>query len=349
VIFALLTWMLAVSYYPTEFKDWPPLLYWFMGAVTAIMLFVSVLLHELGHSVVALRYRIPVRSITLFLFGGVAQIGVETQSPIAEFLIAIAGPLVSLLLAVFFYTVQPLVAGFEPLLGLAKYLAYINLALVLFNLIPGYPLDGGRVFRAIVWAITGNMRRATLIAANIGRFIAFLFIFIGVWQIFRGNFGGGVWIAFIGWFLDNAASAQVHQVMFQGLLAGYRVSQAMSTNCAAVPADLLLQELVDDHILRSGQRCFLVNHGDTTVGLMTLHRIKEVPRTEWATTSAAQVMLPLDQLKYIEPDTELWAALQKMDRDGVNQLPVTRDHNVIGMLSREDVITFLRMLQDLGT
>jgi Zn-dependent protease/CBS domain-containing protein len=349
VIFTLLTWMLAGSYYPAEFKNWPPLLYWFMGAVTAIMLFVSVLLHELGHSVVALRYKIPVRSITLFLFGGVAQIGAEPPSAIAEFLIAVAGPLVSLALAVLFYTVQPLVAGMEPLLGLAKYLAYINLALVLFNLIPGYPLDGGRVLRAIVWATTRNMRRATLIAAHSGRFFAFLFIFVGVWQMFSGNFGGGLWIAFIGWFLDNAASAQVQQVMFQGLLAGHRVSQAMGTHCAAVPADLMLQELVDEHILGRGHRCFLVNRGDNTVGLMTLHRIKEVPRSEWATTSAAQVMLPWEQLKRIDPDTELWAALQKMDRDGVNQLPVTQDHHVIGMLRREDVITFLRTLQELGT
>jgi len=349
VIFALLTWTLAGSYYPAEFKGWPPVLYWFMGAVTAIMLFVSVLLHELGHSAVALRYKIPVRSITLFLFGGVAQIGAEPPSAIAEFFIAIAGPLVSLALGILFYAVQPLVASIEPISGLAKYLAYINLSLVLFNLIPGYPLDGGRVFRAIVWAITGNMRRATLIAANVGRCFAFLFIFTGVWQMFNGNFGGGLWIAFIGWFLDNAASAQVQEVMLQGLLAGHKVSQAMSTHCAAIPADLTLQQLVDEHIFGSGQRCFFVNRGDNTVGLMTLHQIKEVPRPKWATTSAAQVMLPLEQLKYTDPDTELWAALQEMDRDGVNQLPVTQDHHVIGMLNREDVITFLRTLQELGT
>jgi len=348
VIFALLTWMLAGSYYPAEFKNWPPLLYWFMGAVTAVMLFVSVLLHELGHSLVALRYRIPVRSITLFLFGGVAQIGAEPPSAVAEFFIAIAGPLVSLALGIAFYMTQPLVAGSEPLYGLAKYLTYINLALVLFNLIPGYPLDGGRVFRAIVWAITGNMGRATLIAANVGRFFAFVFIFAGVWQMFSGNFGGGLWIAFIGWFLDNAASTQVQQTVFQGLLAGHRVSQAMSTRCATVPADLTLQQLVDEHILGSGQRCFLVNRGDSTVGLVTLHRIKEVPRPEWATTNAAQVMLPMEQLKRIDPDTELRTALQKMDRDGVNQLPVTRDNHVIGMLSRDDVITFLRTVQELG-
>ena len=348
LIFALLTWMLAASYYPAEFKNWPTLLYWLMGAGTAIMLFASVLLHELGHSVVALRYKIPVRSITLFIFGGVAQIGTEPPSAMAEFLIAIAGPIVSLVLAVLFSVVQPAVAAIQPLWGLAKYLAYINFALVLFNLIPGFPLDGGRVFRAIVWAVTKNMRRATLIAANVGRFFGFLFIFAGVWMIFNGNFGNGLWIAFIGWFLDNAASAQVHQVVFQGLLAGHTVAQAMSDHCPSVPAELTLQQLVDEHILGGGQRCFLVNRGANTVGLMTLHRIKEVPRPDWATTSAAQVMLPLEQLKRTGPDTELWTAVQQMDRDGVNQLPVTRDNHVIGMLSREDVITFLRALQELG-
>jgi Zn-dependent protease len=349
LVFALLTWSLSSSYYPSEFKNWTPLLYWLMGAVTAIMLFVSVLLHELGHSAIALRYNIPVRSITLFIFGGIARIEAEPPSAIAEFRIAIAGPLVSLVLAVCFYIVQPVVSDLQPLWGLAKYLAYINFALVIFNLIPGYPLDGGRVFRAIVWAVTKNLRRATLIAAHLGRVFGFLFIIVGVWQMFSGNFGNGLWIAFIGWFLDNAAFGQIQQIMFQGLLASHTVSQAMSTHCAAVPEELTLQQLVDDHILGSAQRCFLVHRGDKAVGMITLHRIKEVARLEWATTRAAQVMLPLEQLKRTSPDTELWVALQQMDRDGVNQLPVTRDGNVIGMLSREDVITFLRTLQELRT
>lgn len=348
VIFALLTWMLAGSYFPDEFKHWSPLLYWITGAATAIMLFVSVLLHELGHSVVALRYKIPVRSITLFLFGGIAQIGAEPPSAVAEFFIAIAGPLVSLTLAVFFYVAQSLTAGVEPLLGVAKYLTYINTALVLFNLIPGYPLDGGRVLRAIVWAITGNMARSTIIAGNVGRFFAFLLIFAGTWQMFSGNLGGGLWIALIGWFLDSAASVQIQQVAFRGLLAGHRVSQAMSTQYAIIPENLTLQQLVDEQILGSGQRSFLVNRGDQTIGLMTLHQIKEVPRREWATKRAADVMLPFEQLKCIDPDTELWSALQKMDRNGVNQMPVVRAQRVIGVLSREDAITFLRTLQELG-
>ncbi len=348
VIFALLTWSLAASYYPAEFKGWQPPLYWFMGAVTAIMLFASVLLHELGHSVIALRYKIPVRSITLFIFGGVAQIAGEPPSAAAEFFVAIAGPLVSLFLALFFSVVKPLVAGIEPLWGLAKYLAYINVAIVLFNLIPGYPLDGGRVLRAIVWAVTRNLRRATLIAANVGRFFGFVLILVGVWRMFAGDFGG-LWIAFIGWFLDGAATAQVHGVMFQGLLAGHKVSQAMSRGCVTVPADLTVQELVDEHILRGGPRCFLVSRRERTVGLMTLHQIKQIPRSEWSTTRTAEVMIPLDKLKRTSPDEELWTALQQMDREGVNQLPVMTDDHVVGMLSREDAITFLSTLLELGS
>lgn len=347
VIFALITWTLASSYYPSEFKGWPELTYWVTGAATALMLFVSVLLHELGHSVVALRYGISVRSITLFLFGGVAQIEQEPPSPVSEFFIALAGPLVSLVLAVFFHSVQSLVAGVEPLLGLAKYLAYINFALVLFNAIPGYPLDGGRVFRAIVWAITGDMRRATVVAATSGRFFAFMLIFAGVWQMFAGNLGGGMWLAFIGWFLDTAASAQVQQMMFHDLLLGHRVAQAMGTHGVTVPADLNLQELVDDHILGSGQRSFLVARGGETVGMVTLQGVRQVARSEWPTTSVAKVMLPVDRLKRVDADAELWSALQNMDRDGVNQLPVTRQGRIVGMLSREDVITFLRTLQEL--
>ena len=347
LIFALLTWSFATSYFPAEFPRWAPALYWATGAATAILMFASVLLHELGHSVVALRYKIPVRSINLFIFGGVATIGAEPPSAVAELLIAVAGPFTSLVLAGLFWLAKPLAAGVPPLWGLFKYLAYINFVLVLFNLIPAYPLDGGRVFRAFVWGATHSMRRATVIAANVGRFFGFVFIFIGMWQVFAGNLGG-LWTAFIGWFLESAATSQVQQAVVQDLIGGHTVAQAMGRSCAAVPAEMTLQQLVDDHVLGGGRRCFLVTRGPDTVGLMTLHRLREVPRSEWARTSAAQVMLPIDTLRSVGPETGLWAALQEMDRDGVNQLPVVRDRRVVGMLAREDVITFLRTLQELG-
>jgi Zn-dependent protease len=348
LIAVLLTWAFAVSYYPAEFSDWSIALYWVMGAATAIMLFVSVLIHELGHSVIAMGYKIPIRNITFFIFGGVAQIAAEPPSPSAEFWIAIAGPLTSLALAAFFYLLQPLVLQSSALFGLVKYLAYINFVLALFNLIPGFPLDGGRVFRAFVWGLTRNMRRATLIAANVGRFIAFLFIFYGVWQMFTGNFGGGLWIAFIGWFLESAALGQVQQQMVQGLLAGHKVSDAMSRTFTEILSDVSLQQLVDEHILAAGRRVFVVKRNEEVLGLLTLHRVKEVPRTQWSTTRVEQVMIPALQMKRIQPDAELWECFSTMNREGVNQLPVMVNGQIYGLLTREDIINYLHTLQELG-
>ena len=348
LIFVLLTWTMAVGYYPAEFKNWPVAQYWFVGAMTAIMLFVSVLLHELGHSVVAMHYKIPVRSITLYIFGGISLIGTEPPTAAAGFWISIAGPAVSFALAALFGLLQSIVSSVEPLLALLKYLAYINVALGLFNLVPGFPLDGGGVLRAIVWGITHNMRRATLIAANVGRFIAYLFILFGVWQIFGGNFINGMWIAFIGWFLESAARGQVQQLALHDMLAGHKVSQAMNRQYTAIPADTTLQHLVDDHILASGRRSFVVKRSDVVIGLLTLHHVRGIPRSDWQTMTAAQAMIPAEQMKRVRPDTELWAALEEMDRDGVNQLPVMADGQIQGMLSREDVVSYLRTLHEIG-
>jgi Zn-dependent protease len=347
LVLALLTWALAVGHYPAEFKNWTPGLYWIMGAVTAVMLFVSVLLHELGHSIVARRYKIPVRRITLFIFGGVSQIEAEAATASADFRIAVAGPLVSLLLASLFAVLKPFVAGVSPLLVLVRYLSYINLALALFNLIPGFPLDGGRGLRAIVRGLTGDFQRATLIAASVGRGFAYLFIFAGVWQLFAGNFVGGLWIAFIGWFLESAAVSQSQQVVVQDLLAGHSVAEAMSRDLTAVPRDATIQQLVDQHILTSGRRAFLVQRDQAVLGLLTLHRVVQIPRARSGATTVEEAMIPAARMRSARPDTELKAALAEMDRDGVSQLPVLVDHQVVGMLRREDIISFLRAAQQL--
>jgi Zn-dependent protease len=345
LIFILLTWSLAGSYYPGEFKNWPVAQYWILGAITAIMLFVSVLLHELGHSVVALRYKIPVRSITLFIFGGVAQIAAEPPTATAEFWIALAGPVVSFALAGIFDILQPLVTGFSPLLALAKYLAYINGTLGLFNLIPGFPLDGGRVFRAIVWGITHSFRRATLIAGWVGRVVAFGFILVGVYFMFSGNIISGLWIAFIGWFLESAANSQVQQQEVHDLLEGHQVSQAMSRDFTFIPSNTSLQQLADDYILGSGRRFFIVEENSQVMGILTLQSVQQVPRSEWLTTNVRQIMVPAGQMHWVRPETLIWDALEKMDQDGVNQLPVMVNGQVVGLLTRENVISLLRTLQ----
>ena len=349
LIFIWLTWILARSYYPVEFHNWPTLEYWIVGAITSIMLFVSVLLHELGHSVIAMRYKIKVRRITLFIFGGVAEISGEPPKASAEFWIAIAGPVVSFALAVLFYFLEQAATGFAPVWALLKYLSFINFILAVFNLIPGFPLDGGRVFRAVVWGITHNFSRSTRIAATVGRFFGFFFIFIGVLRIFSGDLGDGIWIVFIGWFLESAATGQLRQQELHELLDGHKVSDIRYGNYQIVPADTTLQNLVDHHVLGSGRRSFLVQNGERLSGLLTLHGIREVPRDKWSTTHITEIMIPKDQLQTVQSNLPLWDALIKMDRDGVNQLPVVEEHDkIVGIISREDIITYLRTLKDLG-
>ncbi|NTU78996.1 MAG: site-2 protease family protein [Chloroflexales bacterium] len=346
LVFALLTWSLATGYYTQSLPGTPALGTWGLGALSAVLLFGSVLLHELGHALVARRDHVPVRRITLFLFGGVAELGAEPAGPLAELRIALAGPAVSLALAVLFAVLQAL-AGPTPLRALFALLASINGTLALFNLLPGYPLDGGRVVRAALWGLTHDVARATRVAARLGQGIAYLFVMLGAWEILLGNLGG-LWLALIGWFLAGAASAQVTQQRLHDLLAGHRVAEAMSRDYTAIPGDRTLQQLVDEEVLGRTQRCFMVEQDGETLGLLTLHDITAVPRSAWPSTSAAQAMRPAALLRTTSPDADLWLALEAMQRDGVNQLPVLADHHTLGLLSRDGVITFLRTRRKLG-
>ena len=350
LVFALVTWSLAGSYFPEQYPGWGTGLYWAIGLATSLLFFASVVLHELGHSVIALRNGIPVRSITLFIFGGVAQIGREPGSPGVEFRVAIAGPIVSFALAGLFGALGWIGAGIAPLAALATYLAYINGSLGLFNLIPGFPLDGGRVFRAIVWRVTHSFRRATEIAGGAGHFFAWLFIFWGVWQMFAGNFVGGLWIAFIGWFLQNAATASVQQMTLERLLTGHTVGEIMTRECPTLAPEVTLEQLVHDHILTTGRRYFPVARAGRVEGLLTLHHVKEIPRDRWAATTVEQAMTPLAQLRLAHPGDSLWNAMQEMTADGVNQLPVTDTANgeLAGVLARDNVLTFVRTLAEVG-
>ena len=350
LVFALVTWSLGSSYFPDQFPGWSTGLYWAVGLATSLLFFVSVVLHELGHSVIALRNGIPVRSITLFIFGGVAQIGREPGSPGVEFRVAIAGPIVSFALAGLFGALSVVGAGIAPLAALATYLAFINGSLGVFNLIPGFPLDGGRVFRAILWRATHSFRRATEIAGAAGNLFAWLFIFWGVWQMFSGDIVNGLWIAFIGWFLQNAATASVQQMTLTRLLAGHTVGEIMTREYQTVAPEVTLEQLVHDHILTTGRRFFPVARAGRIEGLLTLHHVKKIPREHWATTTVAQVMTPLAQLRLAHPGDGLWQAMQEMTADGVNQLPVTDTANgeLTGVLARDNVLTFVRTLAEVG-
>ncbi len=348
LIAALLTWSLAVGYFPREYPGWGIATYWLIGGITAVLFFASVLIHELGHSVVALREGVPVRGITLFVFGGVAQIGREPPTAGAEFRIAIAGPLTSLALAGLFTLLGTTASAVPVAAAPAVYLGRINFLLAVFNLIPGFPLDGGRVLRAILWQFRGSFREATRWATLIGQGIAFLFILFGVWQMFFGRFLDGLWIAFIGWFLNNAAESSRQQVVLQDLLAGITARDVMTRECPTVSGDVPLDRLVHDHILGSGRRCFFVTDDGGLRGLITLHNVKAVPRERWDEVTASEVMTPVTQVLWARPDEDVLALLQRMDEADVNQVPVVEDDHLLGMITRENLLRYIRVRSELG-
>ena len=341
IIFALVTISLATGYFPSRYDDWGTVAYIGVGVLTSVLFFLSVLIHELAHSLVALAWKIPVKSITLFIFGGVANIGREPERPLAEFLIAIAGPASSLLLALGFGILW--LAGqlfeFTPLAGLGLYLATINLSLALFNMIPGFPLDGGRVFRSVVWALSGDMNRATRWAANTGRVVAVLMIIGGGILFLMGNWSSGLWLAFIGWFLDNAASQSAQQVWIREALKGYTAGD-FSSGCRTIDGNTPVDWVVRDHVLPRAENCFVVTDGLEPQGIATLAQIKQVPRQKWGWTPVNQIMTPLSQLNPVRPADAAYSVLQRMMSEGQSLLPVVDGSRLIGLVRQDTLLRF---------
>jgi len=351
IIFVLVTWLLGASYFPDTYPGWNRVTYWGIGAATSILFFVSVLLHELAHSRVAQAAGMQVKSITLFIFGGVSQIGQEPGKPAVEFRMAIAGPGTSLVLggifwAVFFATRHSV----EPLSGLAFWLGYINISLAVFNLIPGFPLDGGRVLRSILWWRSGNVRSATRTASTVGRGFGYLFIFGGIALILlnRSYWWNGLWLALIGWFLENAAVGSYRQVALQDMLDGHTVSEVMTRDCQAIPPTATVEQTVHDYILNSGRRCFPVVENGQALGMVTLHSIKGIARELWPKKTVKEVMTPLDKVKSVRPTDELSAAMQLLNDDDLNQLPVTEGPSIVGMIARDNLLSFIHARAELG-
>jgi Zn-dependent protease/predicted transcriptional regulator len=329
---------------------WTPAMVLGLALATAILFFVSLLLHELAHSLVAQAHGIPVREITLFALGGVSQIEGESPDAKTEFQIAIVGPLTSLvtgLLCVAVAVALPGAADFvSPGKAMLTWLGYINLGLAAFNLVPGYPLDGGRVLRSLLWWKSGDADRATQTAAVTGQVVGGLFITVGIVQFFFGANFGGLWIVFIGWFLLQAAGETRRQAGFKRALENVRVSDVMSHDCATVDGHQSVQDLVE-RLFKSGRRCFVVMDDGHVAGLVTPNEIRQVNRSQWPVTLVDSVMRPLEGLHAVPPETPLGDALQVMAKENVNQLPVMSNSHLDGVLSRAEVLNYLHTRAEL--
>jgi Zn-dependent protease/CBS domain-containing protein len=348
IILVLLSWSLAVGWFPTLYPGWTRATYWLVGIIAALLLFVSVLAHELAHSLVARARGLPVTSITLFIFGGVSNLEREPTSAGSEFQVAVVGPLTSLLIGGICWAVGMLLPRGTPVRAVLVYLGITNVLLGAFNLIPGFPLDGGRVLRSIIWAATGSLRRATRWAAGVGEVIAYLFILWGVVQFFSGSTLGGIWIVFIGWFLLHAARTANDQATLQAMFRGVPVDRVMQPNPVTIDPSASVERLVRDAMLPQGLRAVPVVEDDRLVGLVTLHNVRHVARERWETTPVREAMVPLDRLRVVSPAQSLNDVLPQMTRWDVNQVPVVQDGRLVGLLTRDAIMRFVEVRRGVG-
>src|SRR3989441_4481957 len=316
-------WSLAAASSPARFPASPPSTSWTMGLISTFLLFASVVVQELGHAVAARRYGIRTRSIVLFMFGGVAQIAKDPPTPSAELAVAAAGPLTSLALGGLFAVVNPLAAG-SALGAIIAYLAWVNAGLAGFNLIPGFPLDGGRMLRALIWRTTDSLEHATLIASRTGQVVAMLLIAAGVIRAFTGSGIGGLWLILLGWFMDTGAQGSYQQALLREALGKVRVGDIMTREVHTIDPGLTLDQAVADYFLPHKHGGFPGVWGDRLLGVITLHDIRDVPRERRATAPVRDAMTPLSRLRTVRPPAPAYDAFGRMGQDGIGRPPGTR-------------------------
>lgn len=352
VVALLITFSLGAQFHATN-PSWSRTAIWATAVTTGVLFFACLFAHELSHAFIARARGLPIHSITLFLLGGLAQIEREATDPKTEFWVAIVGPITSAVLGVLLLALAyasgwaPESAASVPGIALLVWLGYINLSLAAFNMIPGFPLDGGRVLRAILWWTMGDVGRSTRAAARVGQLVAVLFIALGIAQFFFGAGLAGLWLAFIGWFLLQAASSSYLQVRANTLLKGVLVRDLMSTNFETVSPDSSLQQFVHENLLRTGRRCFFVADHGQFVGLITANEIRGVESAYWPWKRVADVMLPADRVHFATPDLPALSALELMAREDVHQLPVMSDGQIQGMISRAHILQMLQSRSEL--
>lgn len=349
IVVVLFTTIFAESQYPQMYPDWSREQYWIIGLASVLLLFLSVLLHEFGHALVAQARGVPVRSITLFIFGGVAALERESEDASDEFLIAIAGPVVSIgLSGVFWGLWLALRDANEQLAALVGYMATVNFILAVFNMIPGFPLDGGRVLRAVIWRATNNMRRATRIVASIGVAIGTFFMIGGLIMVATGYLVNGIWGIAIGWFLQSAAQQSRAVVEQQYLLKDVFTRDLMNRQPVTIGPEVDLETMVEDYVLARNARGLPVVHDGRLIGLVTVTDLRKVPRQAWSRYRVADVMTPASKLRGLEPDLPVMEALQRMAEGNYNQMPVLENGRLVGLLTRFELLRYFQTREELG-
>lgn len=347
IIFGLIAWTLSTGYFPAQSPDLPASSYWAKGLVASLLFFVSILLHELGHAVVARRQGLRTRSITLFVFGGVAQLEKDPRDGRAEFWMAAAGPVASLALAGLFYALASLPFLGPSAVAVAKYLALINLMLALFNLVPAFPMDGGRLLRGALWGPLGKAR-ATRIASGAGTLFAFVLIFAGVFSLLRGDSLGGLWYILIGWFIKDASLSSYQQVRLDEALRGVTVRDAMVQAVATIPGSGSVAEAAREYFMRTGYGSYPVTRGEAVVGLLCLKDILRLSAEEREATSVQGAMRPLTDELVTDPDVPLPEVLSRMAQAGTARLLVMHGERLAGLLTMNGVIRRLKVREELG-
>lgn len=350
VIFFLVLWSFSAGVFPAQYPELSSATYIAMGTIGTLLFFASLLAHELSHSVVARMKGIPVEGITLFIFGGMARTSMESETPEDELAIAGVGPLASLVIAALFgglWWVGERLGWSPAVTGVSMYLGYLNVILAVFNLLPGFPLDGGRLFRGVVWKITGDLTKATRWASNGGKLLGYLLMGLGILQTFAGAVLGGLWMLFIGWFLRGAAEASYTQHILQRLLEGIRADTVMTPDPETVAPDISLRRLVEEGFLRRRYQSFPVVRDGHLLGLITLKQVKDIPRADWDERTAGDTMTPVEDGIVVEPATRMTEVLKTMQENGTQRLLVASGNRLEGIISSTDIAGWVQRSQEL--
>ncbi len=349
VIFFLVAWSLSKGYFPYKYPEIGKQYYWTMGIIASLLLFLSVLLHELSHSYIALRNNLPISKITLFIFGGVANLAEEVKTPGVEFRVAIAGPICSFVLMFLCHFLAGLAEPDSGVFAVLSYVSLINGILAIFNLIPGFPLDGGRLLRSAMWYFTGNYKGSTYLASTIGKGFAFFLMAMGFFQIMSGNTFNGIWLIFIGYFLKGAAESSYQQVVMKEIFTDLTAEKVMKRHVISVTGGISIRNLVDDYFLNYHYDSFPVVAGTRTIGIINMPIIKHIPKEEWDTTTVQAVMTQETEKYLVSPGDSVDDLLSRMVRGDLGWLLVVKDdQSVAGIVTRSDIMHLLKIKSDLN-